>query len=111
MSKRHLDVGALFCALEDTRESRQVSWQELGDQLGINPAVFTRMNNGWPPDVDDLLTLTHWMGVDASLFANDLSPDVVVRRPSLAELKAIGVKSDPAIEEILARYAVAVPTQ
>lgn len=76
--KRHVDVDALYAALESKKSEFGLSWRGLADELGISDhTVFTRMSQGKVPQADALLSLTGWLGVPLEQFATGdvVAPD------------------------------------
>jgi hypothetical protein len=79
--KRHIDVGALYAALEAKREAEGRPWRAIATELDLAPSTFTRLGHGKGVDVDTFVTLTGWLGA---------SPDdfVLGEKPSRDESEA-----------------------
>jgi len=76
--KRHIDIGALYAALEAKRETEEKPWRAIAAELDVSPATFTRLSQGKGVDINTFVTLTGWLGA---------SPDdfVVGDKPSESE--------------------------
>ncbi len=68
MPEAHLDVEALYAALDVQRRSEDLSWRQLAKKVGISPSTLTRMAQGKRPDVDSFAALVRWVGVPADQF-------------------------------------------
>ncbi len=68
MPQAHLDVGALYGALDARRRSKKLSWREVAKQIGVSPSTFTRMAQGKRPDVNSFAALVEWLGMQADRF-------------------------------------------
>jgi transcriptional regulator with XRE-family HTH domain len=68
MSEAHLDVDALYAALDAQRKSKELSWRQLAKEVNISPSTLTRMAQGKRPDVDSFAALVQWIGVPADEF-------------------------------------------
>lgn len=88
-SHSHVDVAALYAALEAEKHTRGMSWRQLARDCQLSPSTFTRMANGLRPDVDAFAGLVRWLGQPAEAFmttdqdVTGATPDVVA---SLAPL-------------------------
>lgn len=40
----------------------EISYREIARQIGVGPSMFTRLNDGYPPGGDALLSLLLWLG-------------------------------------------------
>lgn len=84
-----VNVAALYAALDAQKETQRLSWRQLAGELALSPSTFTRMANGYRPDLEAFATLVKWLGQPAERFINsseatgDPEPDLVA---SLAPL-------------------------
>jgi transcriptional regulator with XRE-family HTH domain len=111
MPEAHLDVEALYKALDARRKSRELSWRDVAREAGVSPSTLTRMAQGKRPDVDGFAALVTWLGVSAdsylrpSLRAKDKSkkaPDTMAMISTfLRANKDLDKKSVDALEDIL----------
>lgn len=67
-SHSHVDVAALYAALEAEKTARKMSWRQLARECQLSPSTFTRMANGLRPDVDAFAGLVRWLGQPAEAF-------------------------------------------
>lgn len=81
MTETTIDVGALYAALDQSRQLKGVSWRELAGELGLSPSTFTRMGQGHRPDLDTFATLVRWLGVPAETFMRPASRDAPEPEP------------------------------
>lgn len=68
MPDAHLDVDAIYAALDARRRSKKLSWREVAQEAGVSPSTLTRMAQGKRPDVDGFAALVSWLGVSADAF-------------------------------------------
>ncbi len=68
MLDAHLDVEALYAALDARRKSKKLSWRDLAKEAGVSPSTLTRMAQGKRPDVDGFAALVRWLGVSADQY-------------------------------------------
>jgi len=68
MPEGHLDVEALYAALDARRKSKDLSWREVAREAGVSPSTLTRMAQGKRPDVDGFAALLGWLGIRAEKF-------------------------------------------
>lgn len=109
MSEAHLDVDALYAALDAQRKSKDLSWRQLAKEVGISPSTLTRMAQGKRPDVDSFAALVRWLGVPADEFLRSESgkPSRKVAEPMamistyLRASKDLDKKSIEALEDII----------
>lgn len=67
-SPAHIDVSALYAALDKEKDARDMSWRQLARDCGLSPSTLTRMANGRRPDVDAFAALVRWLGQPAEAF-------------------------------------------
>ncbi len=68
---RRFDTRALYQALDQERQQRGWSWQQLGRTIGVSPATLTRMRAGGRLEVDGMLAMVGWLGVPVEQFVRD----------------------------------------
>ena len=68
MPYAHLDVEALYGALDARRKTQDLSWRDVAKEAGVSPSTLTRMAQGKRPDVNGFAKLAAWMGVSADVF-------------------------------------------
>jgi transcriptional regulator with XRE-family HTH domain len=73
-SRPHIDLEALYGALNAERENREMSWREVGKEIGTSPSTFTRLAQGRGTDADTFATLVAWLGVSADHFVRGNEP-------------------------------------
>lgn len=76
MSRKQLDVRALYAALDVVRAHGDLTWRDLADRTGISASTFSRMATGHRPDVDALCTLIAWLRVPLDRFVVDTPLEV-----------------------------------
>jgi transcriptional regulator with XRE-family HTH domain len=59
---------AFMAALEERRQSENLSWRQLGRRLGLSPSTFSRLSRGRRPDVETLVKLIAWLDMPMSAF-------------------------------------------
>lgn len=74
MTRKALNVQALYEALDLIRSHTGKSWRELASETGISASTFSRMATGNRPDVDALVTMLAWLRVPVERFVVDV-PD------------------------------------
>lgn len=68
MPETTVDVEALYAALDQKRQAKNLSWRTLATKLEITPSTFTRMAQGLKPDVDTFATLVRWLSMSQEEF-------------------------------------------
>src|SRR4051812_16049395 len=81
-SHSHVDVAALYAALEAEKDTRGMSWRQLARDCQLSPSTFTRMANGLRPDVDAFAGLVRWLGQPAEAFMTT-DPDTTAGKPDV----------------------------
>jgi transcriptional regulator with XRE-family HTH domain len=106
--RKHLNVSALYAALDAKREGAGMSWRELATQLELSPSLFTRLAQGRQPDVTALLTMCDWLGVSVDRFKEAESPERAPREETVAVIgsylradRALKPESAQAIESLV----------
>lgn len=76
----HIDLAALYGALNAERANRGLSWRDVGREVGASPSTFTRMAQGRGTDANTFASLVAWLGVSADQFVR--GTDVSKSQPS-----------------------------
>lgn len=87
MAQSHVDVGALYVALNSQRQQRKLSWRQLAHEAGIAPSTVSRMAQGSRPDVDSFASLVHWLGMSADQFMRH--PEWSIQREAAPNTRAV----------------------
>ncbi len=109
MPEAHLDVEALYAALDAQRKSKKLSWRQLAAQVDTSPSTLTRMARGKRPDVDSFAALVEWLGVSADQFLRPAQPSPTKKKAEpmamistyLRASKDLDKKSIEALEDII----------
>jgi len=61
--KRQLrfDGPALYAALDEQRQARELSWHELAGQIGVADSTIRNTRNGGPMETDGILAMLRWL--------------------------------------------------
>lgn len=65
------DAKALYAALDERRQTRNLTWQQVAREMGISAATITRTRNGGRLEVDGMLAMVSWLGVPAETFTSE----------------------------------------
>lgn len=108
MPQGRFDASAFYAALDQTRESRGLTWKQVAAEAGISASTLTRMAQGRRPDVDSLGALAHWSGLSADDFIRPAEPSSKTDADPLAQITAylradahLSDRAATAIEEVL----------
>ena len=75
---QHMDLSfddaAFYRALEERRTSKNMSWRQLGRELGLSPSTFSRLGRGRRPDVETFVKLLAWLALPADSFVRGGAP-------------------------------------
>lgn len=74
MTRPGLDVDALHAALDQERQSRELSWRDVARETGVSAATLSRLAQGKRPDVDGFAALVAWLGLSADEFLGSGRP-------------------------------------
>jgi transcriptional regulator with XRE-family HTH domain len=104
----HLNVGALYKALNSERKARgDMSWRTVAKEAGVSPSTLSRLGNGYRPDVDAFAKLVQWLGVPAENFfagqeIQGAQPDLVTElAPLLRARKDLTQQDVEYLEDII----------
>lgn len=67
------DSHALYLALDEQRRARGLTWQQVGQAIGVSPATITRTKDGGRLEVDGMLAMVAWLGVPVEHFVRNSS--------------------------------------
>lgn len=62
MKTAHLDVIALWDALDARRRQIGVSWRQAADAMNVCPSTLSRMQNYKHPSAEGLIRMLDWLG-------------------------------------------------
>jgi transcriptional regulator with XRE-family HTH domain len=102
-----LNVKALYGALDAQRKGRDLSWRQVAKEAEVSPSTFSRLANGYRPDVDAFAKLVQWLGVPAEKFftargADSAEPDLVTELAPLLRARQDLSETDVAyLEELI----------
>jgi len=109
VSDIHLDVAALYAALDEQRKAKNLSWRQVAKEAGVSPSTLTRMGQGKRPDVDSFAALIQWLGVPAEHFIRGSGKHKKVHEPDTLTVistflragKELTPKSADALQDII----------
>ena len=70
MSSCRLNTRKLAAAVDRRRGAGcidEISYREVARIIGVGPSLFTRLNDGYPPNADALVSLLMWLDPEAKL--------------------------------------------
>jgi transcriptional regulator with XRE-family HTH domain len=73
MGMRRFDAVALYRALNQQREAKDLSWAETARIIGVSPATIARLKDGGRLEVDGMLAMVGWLGVTVETFVREVS--------------------------------------
>ena len=68
---KRFDSKALYAALDEQRQARHLSWQEVAKELGVSVSTITRTQKGGRMEVDGMLAMVGWLGVAVETFVRE----------------------------------------
>ena len=68
MPKGKFDAEAFYLALDNQRQSKNITWKQVAKESGVSASTLTRMAQGKRPDVDSMAALATWSGLSADTF-------------------------------------------
>jgi hypothetical protein len=84
-SRLRWDLSQLHTALNEQRQQRGITWQELADEIGCTPSRLTNLRTARLADMGLAMRVTQWLGQPAAEFIHPadwlLAPRLVCRRP------------------------------
>ena len=70
MAEIKIDMPALYAALDEQRQGKEMSWRDVAQELEISASTFSRMAKGKRPDVDTFAALLRWLAMSAEDFTS-----------------------------------------
>jgi transcriptional regulator with XRE-family HTH domain len=67
-SEKTFDFEGFYRALSATRESRQMTWKQVGEEASVGTSTLARMAQNRRPDADGLASLAAWSGLNPASF-------------------------------------------
>jgi len=68
---RRFDAAALFAALDQRRRERRLTWSDVAAETGVSVATMKRTKDGGRTEVDGMLALVGWLGVQVETFVRE----------------------------------------
>lgn len=68
---KRFDSKALYYALDEKRQSREMTWRQVASEIGVSVSTITRTQNGGRMEVDGMLAMVAWLGVSVETFLRD----------------------------------------
>jgi len=68
---KRFDTRALYAALDRQRQARGLSWQDLGQAIGVSPSTIMRTRDGGRLEVDGMLAMVAWLDRPVEDFVRD----------------------------------------
>ncbi|HEU4994259.1 MAG TPA: helix-turn-helix transcriptional regulator [Gemmatimonadaceae bacterium] len=69
---RRFDSTALWRAMDEQRNARGQSWNDVATAIGVSVATITRMRNGGRMEVDGMIAMVSWLGVPVETFVREM---------------------------------------
>jgi transcriptional regulator with XRE-family HTH domain len=91
------DDAAFYEALERRRRAQNLSWRQLGRELGLSPSTFSRLARGRRPDVETFIKLLAWLDLPADAFMLGDSPAARSAGQDTLAVIAAALRSDRTI--------------
>lgn len=63
-----VDIEALHAALDRQRRQRDISWRQVGREIEVSQATFSRTARGHGISLHAFVAMTGWLGVPAERF-------------------------------------------
>lgn len=76
------DFKGFYRALNATRESRNLTWKQVGHEASVGASTLARMGQNKRPDADGLAALSAWSGLNPADFvyrARSRAPEPLAR--------------------------------
>lgn len=62
------NVSGFYRAVDSTRQSRGLTWKQVGSEASVSPSTLARMGKDKSPDAEGLASLGAWAGLNPSDF-------------------------------------------
>jgi transcriptional regulator with XRE-family HTH domain len=72
-SMRRFDAKALYKALNEKRQEREMTWRQMAGEIGVSPSTLTRTRLGGRMEVDGMLAMVRWLGRSAESFVREVN--------------------------------------
>jgi transcriptional regulator with XRE-family HTH domain len=89
------DFEGFYRALTATRESRNLTWKQVGEETSVGASTLARMSQNRRPDADGLATLSAWSGLNPADFVQ-YTAKAPAAEP-LAEISRV-LRNDPHLQ-------------
>ncbi len=73
MKKIYFDSKALYKALETKKTERNMTWKQVASEIGVAESTITRTQQGGRMEVDGMLAMVSWLGVQVEFFIRKIS--------------------------------------
>ena len=90
------NVSAFLAALDAERQARQCTWKKVAEDCGISASTLSRMSQGKHPDVNGLVALAAWSGLDVDRFVRSTAAK---EEPEPLAIISSCLHSDPRLNE------------
>ena len=107
MAKTKINVATLYGTVNAARSSRSLSWRQVAKDMGVSPALLSRMGNGYRPDADGFATIVRWRGLPAEkvmegVEVDETEPDLAAElAPLLRASKDLNSDDVRYLEEVI----------
>ena len=68
---KRFDANALYQAMNKERLSRQMTWQDVSNEIGVSTSTIKRTEKGGRMEVDGMLAMVFWLGVPVESFVHE----------------------------------------
>lgn len=58
--------------MDEQRNARGQSWNDVATAIGVSVATITRMRNGGRMEVDGMIAMVSWLGVPVETFVREM---------------------------------------
>ena len=65
---KRFDSKALYQALDEQRRNRNLTWDQVANEIGVSKATISRTKGGGRMEVDGMLAMVGWLGVPVECF-------------------------------------------
>jgi len=70
---KRFDSQALYAALDQQRQQRGITWQELSREIGVSASTIARTRVGSRLEVDGMLAMVSWLGRPVEDFVKEVA--------------------------------------
>ncbi|HKE58375.1 MAG TPA: hypothetical protein VKB46_16805 [Pyrinomonadaceae bacterium] len=68
---KRFDSKALYQALDEQRRNRNLTWDQVANEIGVSKATISRTKGGGRMEVDGMLAMVAWLGIPVERFVVD----------------------------------------